>query len=233
MKIAILEDDPSQAGHIARTLEEAGHNCSVFSQGRVLISRLRQDTFDLVVLDWNLPDISGIDVLHWIRRDLANPTPALILTSRSDQGDTVAALNAGADDFVVKPADEAVLLARVNAIMRRARPASTPGFLEAPGDIVFDLLRARAKVRGEVVELTAKEFELALFFFRNLNRALARSYLLEAVWGHDPQLPTRTLDAHVSRIRLKLSLRPDSGYRLAPIYSYGYRLETLSEAGGP
>ena len=230
MKIAILEDDPSQAKFIAGILEEAGHVCSTFPTGKALISRLRQDTFDLVLLDWNLPDMSGIEVLNWIHRVQETPPAALIVTSRSAQADIVAGLDAGADDFIVKPADELILLARVNAVLRRAHPAESTNRIETIGAFIFDPLKESVTVRGEAAPLTSKEFQLALFLFRNLNRALSRSYLLETIWGHEPDLPTRTLDAHVSRIRLKLGLRPENGFRLAPIYSYGYRLETLSDA---
>ena len=123
MRLAILEDEPSQAQLIVGILERAGHACASFATGKALISRMRQDTFDLVLLDWNLPDMSGIEVLSWIRRAQETPPAAMILTSRSAQADVVAGLDSGADDFIVKPADELVLLARVNAVMRRARRA--------------------------------------------------------------------------------------------------------------
>lgn len=228
MRIGILEDDASQSDLLAKVLTQAGHICVSFNLGKNLVARLRQETFDLLVLDWNLPDTSALEVLDWMRSMLEAPPPALIVTARSSQADVVAGLNAGADDFIVKPIDPAVLLARVNAVLRRAYPAELGSKVETFGPFTFDPLTERVNVGDRQVTLTSKEFELALVFFRNLHRPLARAYLLETLWGRSPDLTTRTLDTHVSRIRQKLGLRAEQGFRLAPVYSYGYRLETLS-----
>ncbi len=154
----------------------------------------------------------------------------LLLTGRSAEADVVAGLGAGADDYVVKPLQPAVLLARVNALLRRAYPAQGAGPIETFGDYTFNLPAETITVRGEAVTVTAKEFALGLLLFRNIQRALSRAHILEAVWGRNPDLLTRTLDMHVSRVRSKLNLRPENGFRLIPVYSYGYRLERLVEA---
>lgn len=228
MRIAVLEDDPVQADLVIRVVETTGHSCVNFASGKALMSRLRQETYDLLILDWNVPDVQGIEVTAWVREHMKPPPPILMLTARSDAEDIVTGLNAGADDFLVKPIEPPVLRARIQAVLRRAYPAELNARSETFGDITFDQLHLTATVRGEVVTLTSKEFALALVFFRNLNRALGRSYLLESVWGRSPDLATRTLDAHVSKIRAKLNLRPENGFKLAPVYSYGYRLERLS-----
>lgn len=227
MKVGILEDDPSQADLIASTLRQAHHNCVTFARSKDLIARLRQETFDLLLLDWNTPDVSAVEVLSWMRRALTTPPPTLIITSRSSQHDIIAGLDAGADDFIIKPVDPPVLLARVNAVLRRAYPYGARGRVENFFGFSFEPLDRRVTMGGDKVVLTAKEFELALAFFRNIHRALSRSYLLEMVWGRNPDVPTRTLDAHVSRVRQKLGLS-ERGFRLTPVYSYGYRLEKLS-----
>lgn len=227
MRVAILEDDLAQAGYVNKFLNEAGLRCEHFADGQELIRALRRETFDLLVLDWNVPGASGLDVLQWTRINLEAPPPALMLTSRSTEEDIVEGLRAGADDFVVKPVSAPVLLARVNAIARRAHPHSVSG-TESFGPYRFDTRRELLEIDGVPVNLTAKEFALALLLFRNTHRALSRSYIFESLWGRSPDLPTRTLDVHISNVRTKLNLRPLNGYKLVPVYAYGYRLEALA-----
>ena len=229
MRIAALEDDDAQREAIARLLVSGGHNCQCFQLATPLIAALRRETFDLLVLDWNLPDMSGLDVVTWAHKNLTPCPPILLLTSRSSEADVVAGLNGGADDYVVKPVQSGVLLARVNALLRRSYPDRATGGIETHGEYRFNLPAEQVTRDGEPVPLTAKEFGLALLMFRNVHRALSRGHILEAIWGSNPDLPTRTLDMHISRIRSKLELRPQNGYRLAPVYSYGYRLERLTE----
>lgn len=229
MRIAILEDDDVQLEAIRGLLTAAGHHCHAFTASKALLRALRQETFDLLILDWNLPDLPGIEVLQWSRQHLKPAPPALILTSRTDEADIVAGLDAGADDFVIKPVQSPVLLARVNAILRRAYAAAEGRLVEQYDDYVFDTASQTVQVGGETIVLTAKEFSLALLLFQNLHRALSRDHLMETVWGRSPDVQTRTLDMHISRIRMKLGLRPEHGYKLIPVYSYGYRLEKLAD----
>ena len=230
MRVAVLEDDEAQAQLIVRTLMSAGHACVTFSTGRALLMKLRSEPFDLLMLDWNGSDPPAIEIAAWARAHLAPTPPILMVTARSDAEDIVEGLNAGADDFLVKPIAGPALLARVHAVLRRAYPAELGSRVETFGQIAFDPLNLTVDLGGrDHVQLTAKEFTLALLFFRNLHRALGRAYLLETVWGRNPDLATRTLDAHVSRIRNKLGLRPENGFKLAPVYSYGYRLERVTE----
>ncbi|EIZ79183.1 winged helix family two component transcriptional regulator [Novosphingobium sp. Rr 2-17] len=227
MRIAILEDDVALAGLVETTLAEAGHVCEVFGDGQLLIRALHRHTYDVLILDWNVPGVSGLETLKWMRANLDVPPPSLMLTSRSAEEDIVEGLSAGADDYVVKPVAPAVLKARVTAVARRAYPEHHPG-LEMYGPYTFDTRAETAALSGAAISLTAKEFALALLMFRNLHRALSRAYIFEALWGRNPDLPTRTLDAHISNVRTKLNLRPDNGFKLVPIYAYGYRLEALT-----
>jgi DNA-binding response OmpR family regulator len=231
MKIVILEDDSAEADLVCELLKGAGHACTHLQSGEALVSALRRDTYDLLILDWNVPGASGLDVTVWARTHLRPTPPILVLTARNTDDDLVTALQAGADDFVVKPVEPRVLLARVEALLRRAYDGPAR---QGPAEIAgyhFDPLNLAVRWAEATVVLTDREFALALTFFRNLQRQLSRAYLLETIWGWSPDAQTRTLDAHVSRIRKKLDLRPPNGFRLAPVYSYGYRLERLDPDG--
>ncbi|QMW21898.1 response regulator transcription factor [Sandaracinobacteroides saxicola] len=228
MRCAVLDDDKAQTELVSGLLREAGHHCEVFHQGRTLINRLRQDTFDLLVIDWNMPGLSGLDVLQSVRQGQHASLPVLMITSRADEADVITGLAAGADDYIVKPLHPGIFIARVEAAIRRAQLNRPSRRVADFGRYVFDTASETVLAGGQSVKLTAKEFALAMLLFDNLSRPLSRSYLLDAIWGQSPEAETRTLDAHVSRIRTKLNLRPEAGYRLSPVYSYGYRLEEIS-----
>lgn len=229
MKIAILDDDPELLESVSRLLNEAGHRCFCFDRGEALIQTLRSSHFDLFVLDWNLPDRSGISVIEWIRNRIGDNVPVLLLTSRSLEEDVIAGLEAGADDFISKPFQPALLRARVQALGRRLRIGSDGETQERYGNIEFDLHRRIVSREGDEIPLTAKEFQLALLLFHNLDRALSRQHILETIWGLRADIPTRTLDSHITRVRSKLSLRPGNGFKLTSLYGYGYRLEGVGQ----
>jgi len=210
---------------------KAGYSCHSLSTAEQVIGVLRRESFDLLIVDWGLPGISGLELVSWVRLNVADRVPILFLTCRADPADIVTALDSGADDYVVKPFRSDVLMARVGALLRRSRDNRPSGQVVAFEDYAFDTAAQTLAIGGEPIPLTSKEFGLALLMFQNMHRALSRSYLLEAIWGRNPDLPTRTLDMHISRIRSKLGLRAARGYRLAPIYSYGYRLERLGALG--
>ncbi len=229
MKIAVLDDDLVHLQAIAEVVETAGFRPTTFSRGQALLSALRRDTFDLLVIDWNLPDKSGLEILSWARNNLSPPPPMLLVTSRADDEDIVTGLNSGADDYLTKPLSPAVLEARIRALLRRVYDQSvTPAEQETYDDIVFHISTTTITRLGENITMTPKEFALARLLFRNQHRALSRTYLLETIWGNDPDINSRSLDMHISRVRTKLNLRPQHGYRLSPVYSYGYRLERSS-----
>jgi DNA-binding response OmpR family regulator len=232
MRIAILDDEPDMLEFVFQTLVDAGHQCYKFPTVRAFSARLRIDTFDLVMLDWNMPEKSGLEVIAWLKANIEPPPPIVLLTNRRTDEDIVVGLDAGADDYVVKPVNPNILQARVNALMRRMVPREAPGGTETYGLFTLQPARQSVTVEGKEIVLTAKEFDLAATMFRNLHRPLSRSYLLETVWGRNPDLPTRTLDAHISKIRSKIGLRPERGFRLIPVYSYGYRLEPVQPGDG-
>jgi len=226
VRIALLEDDPEQADIVKRWLEQAGHDVHDFGRGADLLRRASRESFDLYLLDWILPDIDGDEVLRRLRQERDIGTPVIFVTSRDAEEDVVAALKAGADDYMTKPLRRLELLSRVEAVLRRAlRPLSQP--LLEMGSYRFDLTTRQVQVSGEPVSLTDKEFELALFLFRHQGQLVSRGHLMDAVWGKNADIATRTLDTHISRLRGKLSLRPENGVRLASVYNFGYRLETV------
>ncbi|MCZ4303919.1 response regulator transcription factor [Zoogloeaceae bacterium G21618-S1] len=229
MRLAILEDDTLQSDTLADWLRQAGHDVHVFSQSRDFIRVAGRESFDLCLIDWMLPEMTGTEVLHWLREDRANDTPVIFITARDAEEDIVTALGAGADDYLVKPLRRFELLSRIDAVMRRARPQASDSMIEVP-PFSFDVHSKRVTLDGEPVELTDKEFDLAAFLFKNLGRLLSRGHMLEAVWGRNPNLATRTVDTHISRVRSKLGLRPENGFRLTPTYNYGYRLEQIDAA---
>lgn len=226
MRIALLEDDADQAARVQLLLEGAGHAVQVFARGRPLLAKLLHESYDLLVIDWELPDVSGYDVLRTVRGQQLTHTPVLFLTHRDSEHDIVQALEAGADDFLVKPPREREFLARVQALGRR--PHMDSGEVIECAAYRIDTGRSTIARGGEPVELTRREYELALFLFRNLGKVVSRAHILESVWGRGGGVTTRTVDTHVSRLRSALGVSAASGVRLTPVYGYGYRLEAVS-----
>jgi DNA-binding response OmpR family regulator len=227
--IAILEDDPDIGAVMKKWLESEGHNVRHFLSGNKLVAAASHDAFDLYVVDWMVPDLTGLEVLQWLRTERADSTPVLFVTVRSGEQDVIRALNAGADDFLVKPIRRGELAARVNALMRRAGRQEQPddSFIFPPFRIVPN---ARRFLCGEqTIDLTEMEFELALFLFRNAGKLLSRDNIASSVWRRSVSETSRTIDTHVSRVRRKLGLTPENGCRLVPVYSAGYRFERLLE----
>lgn len=224
MRIAIVEDDTSQRELLAAWLGAAGHRCHGFASAARFRAVAHRDSHDLVILDWNLPDGSGLEVIRWLRSDLGREVPVLFATVRGDERDLVEALEAGADDYLTKPLRERETLARVTALARRAQARASDDVLEA-APFAFDVAHGQARCEGRVIALTHREFRLALFLFRNRGRLLSRAHILESVWGRPGDLTTRTVDTHVSRLRGKLGLGGELGWRLVSVYQLGYRLE--------
>ncbi|CAP45311.1 response regulator transcription factor [Bordetella petrii] len=232
MQIASLEDDLDQARHIKQVLDSAGYTCHSYQRSRDLLAAVRNQSFDLIMLDWQLPDMDGDEVLRRLRSTLGMQVPIIFLTSRSQEIDLVQGLHAGADDYVVKPLRSAELLARIAALLRRsqaAQPDHAP-FSVAGYDI--DPTARTIALNGTAIALAPKEFELAQLFFRNAGRLLSRDVLAESVWSREIPATSRTLDTHLSNIRQKLQLRPENGVRLASSYALGYRLEIVNSDTG-
>ncbi|MFT6029472.1 MAG: DNA-binding response OmpR family regulator [Oleiphilaceae bacterium] len=226
MKIALLEDDPQQAELVCTWLLEAGHTVMHQANCKSFLKAFKADVFDLAILDWELPDQTGIDVLRQLRVVQKQNLPVLFTTQRDAEEDIVNALNNGADDYLIKPLRKAELMARIEAARRRAGIGSTEDVMTV-GNVEVDSLKKEIRVDGEVVKSTQKEFGIALELFKNEGKVLSREYLLKQVWGVNAEINTRTVDMHVSRVRRSLKISPDMGYRITTIFQHGYRLEKV------
>ena len=228
MRIALLEDEPEQSQHVQGIICESGHSCDAFETGQAFLSSVLHNNYDLLVLDWQIPDMTGIDVLKNVRAQINWPVPVLFLTQRDSETDIVSALDAGADDYIAKPARAAELIARISALSRRSQSAQNTAQL-CFGPFVINTQQRSVELHSEALVLTDKDYELILFLFQNQGRLLTREALLERVWGLNRSINTRTVDTHMSRLRRRLGLNPDNGFRIKTIYQRGYRLEALSQ----
>ncbi|MEO6023018.1 MAG: response regulator transcription factor [Burkholderiales bacterium] len=228
MRIALLEDDKSQSDLYKAWLEEAGHVCSPFAAGKAFIKHIGRESYDLIILDWGIPDITGHEVLVWIRSHIQTPVPVMFVTARDEEQDIVSALESGADDYLVKPVRKMELIARINALERRAKQEFTLKERLDFDPFTIDTKSRKISRSEKAIDLTIKEFDLTLFLFRHLGQLLSRGHILESIWGRSQELNTRTVDTHVSRIRNKLELSQESGFKLSSVYFYGYRLERVA-----
>ncbi|RZF30205.1 response regulator transcription factor [Paraburkholderia sp. UYCP14C] len=227
MNILLVEDDLAQATAVGNALQQSGHVINRADSGENAVRFLKSNQVDLVVLDWQLPGMTGFEVLHWIRGNLGREPAVLFLTSRVLEVDIVQALEAGADEYVVKPFREVELVARVGALLRRTSRKEKVDNAIAVGPYVFDVERRNASLHGKPIELTAKEFEVAAFLFANVGRAVSRDLLAKLAWGRELDSTSRTVDTHIYRLRRKLSLHSENGVRLSTVYTHGYRLDEV------
>lgn len=224
-RIALLEDCQIEADGLSRLFQENGYKVVSYSSGFEFLKMLESESFDLMILDWNVPDITGIEVLHAVRNVNQLTTPVLMLTSRASEYDVVQALNRGADDYLQKPWQPFEIVARVNALLRRQRYAQSMQD-ERYSDFILDTKQQQITHKGKVVKLSNKEFLLAQLLLRHMGSPVSRAHISQTVWNDTP-IEARTLDVHVSRLRQKLSLTAEEGFSLISVYGYGYRLEKL------
>lgn len=228
MRIALLEDDVDQAKLMQVWLEESGYSCQHFINAKDFLKNIVLESYDLLVIDWLLPDMNGDEVVAWVRENKDWHIPVLFVTIRDTEEDIVHALERGADDFMIKPVKPRELMARINALIRRAIHLEHDQPMDVPPFSLDPLSRSITR-DGQLIEMTHKEFDLAMFLFRNMGRILSRGHILESVWGRSPKVNTRTVDTHISRLRNKMGLNKEHGWKLNAIYQHGYRLERLEE----
>jgi DNA-binding response OmpR family regulator len=206
MWILIVEDEPSMRRIVSQGLKEANHTVTAARDGAEALAALAHTSFDAVLLDMLLPGIGGLDVLRRLRQQ-RNHVPVLVLTALDSSADVVAGLDAGADDYLVKPFAFDVLLARLRAISRRA--ASPPVTQLQVADLVLTPATRTVTRGGTPIALTATEFRLLEFLMRRSGRVASRSSIVEGVWGHDAEIESNTLDAYVKLVRDKVDAPPN------------------------
>lgn len=215
IRILIVEDELPISDLIRMNLQSAGYLCDCAFDGMAAAQKVENNRYDLILLDVMLPEISGYELMPYIRH---YGTPVIFLTAKGRVEDRVKGLKLGADDYLVKPFEIIELLARVEAVLRRYD--LNQRILEVD-DLVIDTASRTVKKSGDEVSLTKKEFELLLFFIRNKNIALYRDKIYEMIWESDYMGDSRTVDLHVQRLRRKLGWED----KIASVYKVGYRLE--------
>jgi two-component system, OmpR family, response regulator len=203
MKVLLIEDDEATSAYIARGLREQGHVVDLAHTGRDGLFLATEGGHDVLIVDRMLPGLNGIGLVRTLR-ETGVKAPVLFLTALGGVGDRVRGLEAGGDDYLVKPFAFAELLARINALARRPPLNDTPTVLRA-GDLEMDLLKRTVLRSGKPVELQAREFQLLEFLMRNADRIVTRTMLLEAIWDFHFDPKTNIVETHMSRLRSKLS----------------------------
>jgi two-component system OmpR family response regulator len=222
MRILIVEDDLEAAEAMERGLTEAGYGCVRAADGEEGLAAARDGEFDVMIVDRMMPKMDGVTLITTLRRE-GDQTPVLFLSALGEVGDRVAGLQAGGDDYLVKPYAFAELIARVEALARRRETGSVQTLLRV-GDLEMDLIARTVHRQGKEIDLQPREFQLLEFMMRHAGQSVTRTMLLEKVWEYhfDPQ--TNVIDVHISRLRSKI----DKGFdrpMLQTVRGAGYRLD--------
>ena len=225
-RVGLLEDTAADRRLVQELLEDNGFELKTQATGAAFLKMLQRESFDILVLDWNVPDMTGFEVLRRVRAGEQGSVPVMMLTARTGEFETVQALNGGADDYMGKPYRPFELLARLQVLLRRRTQKQGRG-VETIEEMQFDPVRFTVLRNGQPpVLLSHKEFEVARLLFLHMGRPLSRTHLHASVWN-DSAASTRTIDTHISRVRQKLGLTVDFGYQLQSLYGFGYRLDRV------
>jgi len=221
-KILIVEDEPNMVAGLRDNFEFEGYEVISAPDGVAGLERAVSQTPDLVILDVMMPRMSGLEVCKQLKAKRPE-IPIIMLTARGQEVDKVVGLELGADDYVTKPFSIRELLARVKAVLRRAQPVAQDQERRAFGDVEVNFRTCQVLRKGKPLEFSAKEFELLKYFVSHSGEALSRDRLLEDVWGYDSFPTTRTVDAHIVRLRQKLESKPDEPHLILTIHGIGYK----------
>lgn len=222
--VLIVEDETSQVELLKFNFEKSGYSTLVAMDGEEGLLQAQEHTPDLIVLDWMLPELSGIEVCRQLKRSEATRAiPILMLTARGEESDKVRGLDTGADDFVVKPYSVKELLARARAMIRRSNPVQS-GEVVTYGDLTLDSEQHKAFRNGKMIKLGPTEFRLLCVFISRPGRVWSRDQLLERVWPHDLDIDLRTVDVHVGRLR-KAIKQPGKSDPIRTVRAAGYSLD--------
>jgi two-component system response regulator RegX3 len=224
-KILIVEDESSFSEALSFLLDKEGFESKVCETGRAALNAFASETFDLILLDLMIPEVSGIEVCRTIRN--TSQVPIIMLTAKDSEIDKVVGLELGADDYVTKPYSARELVARIKAVLRRRisdDSYSEAGIHEA-GPVKIDIERHLVTVKGQAIALPLKEFELLEFLVRNEGKVLTRAQIIDRIWGGDYFGDTKTLDVHIKRIRSKIEIDPANPELIHTIRGLGYKFE--------
>lgn len=224
--VGLVEDEPIQVELMRAVIEASGMAVEAYGTVADFRRRAGDKSIDILLLDWNLPGESGIDLVRQLREGQGAYIPVIFITANQDESDIVTALQAGADDYITKPARPNEVLARVRAQLRRNQ--IDPAGVNDTSPFRFEPDAKRLLMDGQAVELTEREYDLLRFLFMRAGRVVSREALLTQVWRVGPQVATRSLDTYVSRLRKRLGLSGESGWKLEGIYQHGYRLSRVS-----
>jgi two-component system response regulator RegX3 len=224
-KILIVEDETSFSEALSFLLGKEGFDVSIAENGRTALELFKSQTFDLILLDLMIPEVSGIEVCRSIRTTSA--VPIIMLTAKDSEIDKVVGLELGADDYVTKPYSSRELVARIKAVLRRGVPddSHSEAGIHSVANIRMDIERHQVTVNGSLVPLPLKEFELLEFLMRNAGRVMTRAQLIDRVWGGDYYGDTKTLDVHIKRLRSKIEVDPANPLLIQTIRGLGYKFE--------
>jgi len=223
-RILIVEDEPSLSEPLAYLLGREGYETEIAADGLTAVAEFDRNGADLVLLDLMLPGLPGTEVCREIRT--RSTVPIIMLTAKDSEVDIVVGLELGADDYVTKPYSSRELLARIRAILRRrTEPDGEDESMLEAGTVRMDVERHTVAVKGEVIPMPLKEFELLEFLLRNAGRVLTRGQLIDRVWGADYFGDTKTLDVHIKRIRSRIEDKPSDPRMLVTVRGLGYRFE--------
>ena len=226
--VLIVEDEAALVELLSYNLEKNGFRTSIARDGEEAILAIAETKPDLVLLDWMLPYVSGIEICRRLRRDPeTRELPVILLTARGEEGDRIRGLDSGADDYIVKPFSPSELIARVKAVIRRARPIFDKDALSY-ADIVMDLASHRVSRGDQSIKLGPTEFRLLRFLLERPGRVFEREQLLDHVWGQDADIEPRTVDVHIRRLRMAINL-PGSPNVIRTVRSAGYALEVETD----
>jgi DNA-binding response OmpR family regulator len=226
-RILVVDDDRTVGDVVARYLQRDGHDVAVVADGLAALRQAVSSSPDLVILDLMLPGLSGLEVFRKLQE--IGPMPVIMLTARTGEGDRVAGLELGADDYVTKPFSPRELVLRVGAVLRRAQatPTSDGDAILADGPLVIDTAAHQVTLDDQVLSLTAREYDLLVFLLRNSRIAFTREQLFERVWGWSFG-DVSTVTVHVRRLREKLEDDPAQPCRLVTVWGVGYRYEPIT-----
>ena len=227
-KILLVEDEHSIAEPIIYNLKQEGFSVTHVDEGPIALEIFSEESFDLIILDLMLPEISGLDICRSIRKE--SDVPIIMVTAKDSEADRVSGLELGADDYVTKPFSVRELMSRVRAVLRRTTTTTTKtnkiDKSIKSGNIEINLSKYEAKVDDKNIDLTPREFELLYAFCENEGNLMSREQIFDEIWGYSFIGNTKTLDVHIQRIREKIEKDPREPKRLVTVRGVGYKLVT-------